>query len=107
MVKLLMENASTTMSIDLNAKSNNGNTGFHRACWNGQTSTVELLLNNADALHLDRLNSKSNIGNTLSAVDDGRSLFGPPQRVERERRAARDAALIIILLELLDLVDPM
>ena len=31
-------------------------------------------------------------------------MFGPPQRV-RERRAARDAALIIILLELLDLVD--
>ena len=63
MVKLLMENASTTMSIDLNAKSNNGNTGFHWACWNGQTSTVELLLNNADALHLD-LNSKNSDGDT-------------------------------------------
>ena len=58
-VKLLMENASTTMSIDLNAKSKSGNTGFHWACYYGQTSTVELLLNNADALHLDKLNSKN------------------------------------------------
>ena len=62
MVKLLMENA-TTMSIDLNAKSNIGCTGFHYACIYGQTSTVELLLNNADALHLD-FNSKNNDGDT-------------------------------------------
>ena len=52
------------MSIDLNAKSNSGNTGFHWACYFGQTSTVELLLNNADALHLDKLNSKNSDGDT-------------------------------------------
>ena len=51
------------MSIDLNAKSNYGSTGFHWACYFGQTSTVELLLNNADALNLE-LNSKNNDGET-------------------------------------------
>ena len=56
-------NNAATLGIDLNAKDNGGITGFHWACLNGQTSTVELLLNNADALHLD-LTSKGWKGQT-------------------------------------------
>ena len=62
MVKLLLDH-SKARNIDLNSRDNNGRTGFHNACINGNLDVVKLLLDHSKTKNID-LNSKANNGNT-------------------------------------------
>merc|ERR1712062_138510 len=52
---------SKEFGIDLNAKSNNGNTALHVACRDGQTETAQLIIQNSKEFGID-LNAKNNHG---------------------------------------------
>ena len=61
-VEMLIQ-TSTEFSIDLNAKSNNGQTAFYNACFLGQKTIVEMLIDNAKSFKLD-LMTRNNDGLT-------------------------------------------
>ena len=54
---------SKEFKIDLNAKTNNGETAFYLACASGHIKIVEMIIDNAKFLKMD-LMSKNNNGST-------------------------------------------
>merc|ERR1712062_54798 len=49
------------LGIDLNAKTNNGNTAWHLACYNGKTETAKLIIQNSKEFGID-LNAENSDG---------------------------------------------
>ena len=54
---------SAELNIHLNAKNLDGWTGFHQACYNGMTTTVERMMDNAESFKLE-LTAKTRYGET-------------------------------------------
>ena len=49
----MMMKYSVDLNIDLNAKTNNGDTAFHHACRNGHSLIVETLIQNSTKFNID------------------------------------------------------
>ena len=71
MIRIFIEYAST-LSIDLNQKTQNGQTAFHMACGRGQLEVVQIFMENSTPLSID-LSAEDNDGFTpfLTACERG------------------------------------
>ena len=71
-VKLLLEYAVDTLSIEVNAKDDQGShTIFDGACFNGNPDLVKIFMDNSDKWSID-LNAKDKVGHTAFQLACGR-----------------------------------